>query len=277
MRLRGCIWFGAFCLAAGAAIAAEEGPSYQDRTLTDWTRDIDPHLPWSVDKEPYAAVSSIGTNAIPTLLAWLTEEDPPEPQKPNRAACYTLVRSERAVWGFRILGAAAQPAIPELTRLARTTPDPERAGRCIDALALIGPASLPGFIEILTNGTYRAKFSAVGRLSEVSFDYTPAMPALIACLTGENKQLAFRAARALCLSSIDEATLVPALTNALQGASPPARALVFNCLRSLDVPARAAVPAIRAGLSDSDRAVRTNAIWAAERIAPELLIPAKGP
>jgi len=219
----------------------------------------------------------MGTNAIPTLLAWLTEEDPPEPQKPHRAPCYTLVRSERAVWGFRILGAVAQPAIPELTRLARTTPDPERADRCIRALACIGPVSLPAFIEIMTNGTYRAKFSAVEMLSSVGFDYTPAMPALIKCLTGEKEKLAFRAGRALCLSSIDEATLVPALTNALQTASPPARAQIFGCLRSLHVPARAAVPAIRAGLSDPDGAVRTNAIYAAERIAPELLTnaPAK--
>jgi HEAT repeat protein len=232
---------------------------------------------WSVEREPYGAIHRMGTNAIPTLLRWLTEDDPPEPEKPNRAPCYTLVRSERAVWGFRILGETAQPAIPELTRLARTTPDPKLADRCIRALACIGPASLPAFIEIMTNGTYRAKFSAVEELSSVSFDYTPAMSALIECLTGEKERLAFRAGRTLCLSSIDEDTLVPALTNALQTASPSARAEIFACLRSLDVPARAAVPAIRTGLSDPDDAVRTNAFYAAERIAPELLIPAKSP
>jgi HEAT repeat protein len=214
----------------------------------------------------------LGTNAIPTLLKWMAEKDPPEPQKPNLAPCYTLVRSARAELALHILGETAHSAIPELTRLALTTRDPERADRCISALAYIGPTSLPSFIKILTDGTYRPKFSALEWIEAVHADKTPAMPAMIKCLNSKQGNLAFRAAQTLSESSIPETTLVPALTNALKTASPAGRAHIYRCLCWLQVPARAAVPAIHAGLSDQDADVRTNAVYAAQRIAPELLI-----
>src|SRR5215470_2476249 len=100
--------------------ALDKEPSYKGRTLTDWTRDIDPHGVFLVGHEPpeWTAIVAMGTNAIPTLLRWMAEKDPPEPQKPNLAPCYTAVRSERAQLAFSILGETAWPAIPELTRLA---------------------------------------------------------------------------------------------------------------------------------------------------------------
>jgi HEAT repeat protein len=260
-------------LWAGTSHAADKEPSYQGRTLTEWTRDIDPHVAVLVGHEPpaWTAISRIGTNAIPTLLRWMAEKDPPEPQKTHLAPCYTLVRSERAELAFHILGETARPAIPELTRLALTTKDPERADRCINALAYIGPTTLPSFIKILTNGTDSARFSAMDWLPAVGTDYTPTMPALIQCLVGKDEDLGWKAASVLGEFGIPEPTVVPALTNALKTASPAARARIYRCLSWLKVPARAAVPAIRAGLSDSHGDVRTNATYAAQRIAPELL------
>jgi hypothetical protein len=265
--------FYAALLVAATSNAADQEPSYKGRTLTEWTRDIDPHLAVMVGHEPpeWTAINRMGTNAIPTLLRWMAEKDPPEPKKPNLAPCYTLVRSERAELAFHILGETARPAIPELTRLALTLRDPEHVDTCINALAYIGPASLPSFIKILTNGTYRARFSALEWIEAVDADKTPAMPAMIKCLTGKHEDLGFRAAQTLNESAIPEAALVPALTNALKTASPAGRARIYRCLCWLQVPARAAVPAIRAGLSDPNGDVRTNAVYAAERIAPELL------
>jgi hypothetical protein len=270
-----CFFFCVAILVAATANAADKEPSYQGRTLTEWTRDIDPHSAVIVGHEPpeWNAIAHMGTNAIPTLLRWMAEKDPPEPQKPNLAPCYTLVRSERAELAFHILGETARPAIPELTRLAISMQDPDRADRCINALAYIGPASLPSFTRIMMNGTYRAQFSALEWFAAVDADKTPAVPAMIKCLTGKHEDLGFRAAQTLSESSIPEATLVPALTNALKTASPAGRARIYRCLFWLHVPARAAVPAIRAGLSDANRDVRTNAVYAAQRIAPELLTP----
>jgi hypothetical protein len=261
-------------LVAAAGNAANNEPSYKGRTLTDWTRDIDPHYIVMVGHEPpeWVAIRHIGTNAIPTLLTWMAKKDPPEPRKPNLAPCYTVVRSERADLAFHILGETAWPAIPELTRLTLTTRDPERADRCIGALAHIGQASMPSFIQILADGRYRARFSAMEWLPAIhTNDYVAAMPALIKCLTDKNENLGFRAAQTLSEASIPESILVPALTNALTTASPGGRARIYRCLCWLKVPARDAAPAIRAGISDRNGEIRTNAAYAAERIAPELL------
>ena len=273
MGLRSAILLASMYFAAFAAASTQNEPTYQGRTLSDWTRDIDPHLPVMVGQEPpeWIAIKHMGTNAIPMLLGWMAEKDPPEPPKPNLAPCYTHVRSQRAELAFWILGETARPAIPELTRLALTTRDPERVDRCVEALAHIGSASMPSFVRILSNGTYRAQFSALELLPALHSDNTPATQAMIKCLTGKHEDLGFRAAQTLSESSIPEATLVPALTNALQTASPAARARIYRCLCWLQVPARAAIPAIRAGLHDPNGEVRTNATYAAERIAPELL------
>jgi HEAT repeat protein len=264
----------AFVVTTGNAAGNE--PSYNGRTLTEWTRDIDPHLAVMVGHEPpeWTAIRQMGTNAIPTLLKWMADKDPPEPQKPNLAPCYNHVQSERAELAFWILGETGRLAIPELTQLALTTKNPERVEMCVHALAHIGPASMPSFIKILENGTYRARFSAMEWLPAVHADYSPAMPALIKCLTDKDESLGFRAAQTLSEAPIPESILVPALTNALTTASPAGRAHVYRCLCWLKVPARAAVPAIRAGLSDRKGDVRTNATYAAQRIAPELLTPA---
>jgi len=110
-------------------------------------------------------------------------------------------------------------------------------------------------------------------------DWLPAMhtncesllPALIKCLVGKDDEVGWKAASTIGGFGIPPSTLVPALTNALPTASASGRGRVFRCLYWLDIPAREAVPAIRAGLSDPSKEVRTNATYAAQRIAPELL------
>src|SRR5437867_7479502 len=143
----------AACLAGIAAAADQHEPTYEGRTLTDWTRDLDPHTAVMVGHEPAAwtAIGHMGTNAIPTLLKWMSEPDPPEPLKPHLAPCFTLSRSERAEFAFRILGGTARPAIPGLTRLARTSSAPNRAERCADSLASIGPEAIPSLLSLVTN------------------------------------------------------------------------------------------------------------------------------
>jgi hypothetical protein len=108
-----------------------------------------------VGHEPpaWTAINHMGTNAIPILLRWMSEPDPPEPLKPHLAPCFTLSRSERAEFAFRILGGTAGPAIAELTRIARRSSDPKRAERCADSLASIGPGAIPSLLSLATNSS----------------------------------------------------------------------------------------------------------------------------
>lgn len=263
----------ASCLIAFAAAADQNEPTYQGRSLTDWTREFDPHEIVPVGREPPAwiAIRHVGTNAIPTLLQWIAEKDPPEPPKPHLSPCYTMTRSERAKMAFFILGETAKPAIPKLTELTLTHSDPKRSDMCINALADIGSASLPSFKIILSQATSGRRCSAMDFLPAVHTNCISLLPALVECLVGEDNDVGWKAASTIGGFGIPESSLVPALTNALPTASAAARARVFRCLFWLNFPAREAMPAIRAGLCDTNSEVRTNAIYAAQRIAPELL------
>ena len=124
----------------GFTISRGGEPRYQNRTLTEWLRDVEPPLSYREivlprDKEIIAqfnaswqtssnAVKQIGTNAVPYLLKWVKDSD--SPLRENLSAwldehpllhfkvksaneCYGL-----AMTGFGILGSDAKPAWPAL-------------------------------------------------------------------------------------------------------------------------------------------------------------------
>jgi hypothetical protein len=175
------------CLAGFVSAIDQDEPTYQGRTLSDWTRDLDPHTPVLVGHEPPAeiAIAHIGTNAIPTLLKWMSEPDPLEPLKPHLAPCFNLSRSERAEFAFRILGGAARPAIPELTRLARKSSDARRAEICANSLASIGPETIPSLLSLATNGPRMTRWYAIAALEYFDSDRLtiPAVPEQVSVLT----------------------------------------------------------------------------------------------
>src|SRR3989442_1064431 len=134
------------------ATAGDKEPTYEGRSLSEWLREFDPHMIYEVNHPPpeVVAIRQIGTNALPLLLKWMGAKDPHETPKPNLAPCFNTTRSQRAAMALDILGEPATPAIPELTRLAMSLPGRDRYDRCIEALATIGPNSLPSFEVILT-------------------------------------------------------------------------------------------------------------------------------
>ncbi len=255
------------CFAAFVSAAGGEEPSYHGHSFSEWAGQLDPHLAYEVHHPPPAvvAIRHVGTNALPILLKWISEKDP------NGTSCLLPSNGTRAVMALSILGDAACPAVPELTKLAMTLPDRERYHRCIQALAYIGPKSLPSFITILTKGRPGACFSAIEWLPVFHSNAVVALPAVIKCLAGKNDEVGWKAADELSRLDVPSAILVPALTNALPSASAPARARILRCLFWLDPPARAAGPAIRAALIDPRRQVREEATIALQKIAPELL------
>src|ERR1043165_9108040 len=138
-------------LALVWAFLPESEPSYQGRKFSQW---VDQYQSgWNV-AEAQVAICAIGTNAIPTGLKWISY-----PSSPSRRNFATLVgrlaprlkrvilnpeeRAYDAVTVFATLGPEARSAIPELTRLAQNSADPERADRCIQALTWLGPEALP--------------------------------------------------------------------------------------------------------------------------------------
>lgn len=101
------------------------------------------------------AVRQIGTNALPSLLRWLSYNDRgwrrrfrrtmvniPDALRSPLEGIFHLPREwqpdANAVAGFQILGSRAAPAIPKLVRLAQNTNQPAVSFKAMQSLACIG-------------------------------------------------------------------------------------------------------------------------------------------
>lgn len=250
------------CLAGFAVAADQSEPAYQGRTLSDWTRDFASSGIYIVGHEPpaWTAIHHMGTNAIPTLLKWMSEPDPPEPPMTNVPPGFNMSRSERAGLVFRSLGEIARPAIPELTRLVRASSDYGRAWNCATSLADIGPEAIPSLLSLATNGpplTRRCAFEALERFIRSPMAVT-LVPVLIKCLGDEREDVVNGAASLLWLVDLPN-VVVPALTNALQSSSALTRLWAVRCLGWHDDKAVSAIPLLRAAMCDTDHEVRVSA------------------
>ena len=147
-------------------------PSYAGRTLTEWVF----RNPNALNGNPRSheareAIRKIGTNALPSLLAWLAADPDHSPIK--RAASLVLdfvpqaITPKRAlVWAqsdwvelhleiapvaFAVLGSDAVPAIPTLQRLASDARGRRGAFYATSILGGIGPRALPALQRIAQN------------------------------------------------------------------------------------------------------------------------------
>lgn len=276
MRLTSAI--ALISLITVTAVSAAE-PEFKGRPLSQWLIKLEPTDSYTASDERAQAIRSIGTNAIPTLLKWISyerksanrAEDKEQPIHGNRDSPLNAEnRAERAVIAFLLLGPEAKPAISELTRLAMKSSDPDQAERCVTSLAYIGPDALPSFLTIVTNGSPRTRFSAIGSLPTFRKDAVAAVPALIMSLGDKNEDVGSVAADVLTrLPDVPTSVVVTALTNALQSPSNLRRMRGARSLMFLHQGARDAVPALRVALKDSDPKVRSAITNALQAIAPE--------
>jgi hypothetical protein len=269
--------WGLIILLASVAIAADQEPSYNGRPLSQWLGDMRLSAP-TTGHEPYEeAIRAMGTNAIPTLLKWISYKPSPSdhssqsgetvpPWRPN----YNLnpeQRAARAQYAFESLGAVARPAIPELTRLARTSSDPGLGDCCATVLAFIGPAAIPSLLSLATNSPPWTRYYAIGVLQRFAKDPEAALvvPVLMNCLGDTNTDFPLEGPVEGVLDAIGPAVVVPALTNALRSASGLARQRAFLWLSLFEyedptnVPPTM-VPTLRAAMRDPDSEVRRSAI-----------------
>jgi HEAT repeat protein len=212
----------------------------------------------------------MGTNAIPTLLKWISYERPPSQQssQTGKTVASGLPHSplspeeqaQRSKYAFEFLGSVAGPAIPELTRLARASSDPKRAENCAAALAFIGPEAIPSLLSLATNAPPWTRCSALEWLQRFARDPEgeQTVSVLISCLGYTNTDYNIDGAAQGILISLRPAVAVPVITNALQ--SPSARARL-NAIASLlmypdEAPAMVPVAALRAAMRDPDYQVR---------------------
>jgi hypothetical protein len=280
-------------------------PSYNGHTLSYWLDACTDPTPGLIrdDADPKAieAITRIGTNALPTLLAHV-EYKPDRAKRamfsalsraPMRMRLLNLLPKRLLVWmksddpfarvrraavGFYVLGPRARPAIPVLLAMMKDQKSPDTAQCAQYAFACIGPDALPYLIAVLqdtnaANAPSRYDAAAcIGILPCLRTNAAPAVPALIACLKEQDPLLPGLAVDSLRQVSLQHELVVPAIIQVVQTTTNVSlRGHSVWVLGEFGSKARAATNCVFAALSDPDGGVRRAATNALLRIAPELV------
>lgn len=253
-------------------LTPSDEPKHEGKRLSSWLRDICFTPRDQTNTAAVTAVRAIGTNAVPYLIEWVLEG------RSNGRKLYRVVnkllrdtlgfrdkhvedpaqlRFMIARLGFETLGSTASNAIPSLAALLDRPEDGEGVAFM---LTCIGPASLPAFMQALTNGSPTARCNAVSWVGGLGTNARPALPILLDCMKNETNRLTrLRAMLTLGQMRIEPGTVVPAFTNALEDSDPSVRVLAADGLRQFGPAARMATDALTRALADPDPQVRQEA------------------
>jgi HEAT repeat protein len=187
-------------LTFGWFVSGTREPSYQGRTLTEWLHAAYGTYP-EADSEEVRAIHHIGSNAIPTLLAYAAAAQDSPLKKcilnwRNAHPRFRLPVSSQfeketlAETGFAVLGTDGKPAVPELVRLLRDNDSGvwTTAAWC---LASIGPAAEPAVPDLIKvfereNNAGYAPLAAAYALGQIGPSAQAAIPSLKAGLTNNS-------------------------------------------------------------------------------------------
>ncbi len=265
-------------------------PRYEGRTLSQWLHAHQlPAGPGGPDPtiDAQQAIQQIGTNALPTLLRWISY-DPSKfrttvlrvsAKLPDAMVPRFLLRPRERVsdacFAFAILGPRASPAIPSLVNLAITSRSQDRGADCAHALNSIGPLALPALISVATstNAPSHARFYAIAHIPTCCTNATIVIPTLLRLLSDSDEFVAAAAASVLGSSFAPQShpTVVPALALNLRSTNETLRALSAYALGNYRQLATSVVPLLKPMLLDASQFVRQYATNALQQIAPEAL------
>ncbi len=248
-------------------------PVYQGKALSFW---LELHhqkawVPGSVMQgeitdceETALAIRAIGTNAIPSLLRLTATSDSTSKQwivkhcgsagSKGRLGLRSMlihwagqpvVGPEKAQLGFRVLGPAAQAAVPELVRIMRRSRNPNGRLAAVYSLGRIGPGAeraIPALLENFKDSDSSLRVETTRTILSVAVNP----------LTGRVRPECSR-------------LIIPPLTRLL--ADPTADSLrILYILRIIGPDAKDAIPAVLSFMGSSDRVIREMAVTARDRI-----------
>lgn len=216
------------------------------------------------------AIRRMGDHALPFLTKWIATMN-----HSSQGTDYENL----GLNGFRILGSAARPAIPDLINvIGRNNNWPESALLCV------GTNAIPALIEFAatnqtadTPGDWRrgipsnlARQYAIETLNRFGTNAEAALPILLKCYRDE--MMRSRADVASAMASVGHnypERVVPALIEMLTNYPPYLKFSAVEGLESFGHSATSAVPELIALSHDSDPQMQIAASVALKRIAPE--------
>jgi len=261
MRKRYAILFATIILAFVAGLAwrlsLPREPTYQGRPLSYWlegysTADISETSQQSAD----TAMREIGTNAIPTPLRMLQEDDShlklkffSVVEKQHFIKIHHLPASEinyRGMKGFQILGANAKGAVPALIKIYEAEDSRASGGFAAVSLGAIGPSAkeaIPVLLKRMSRTNILDRVLTMQVLGMIHSEPEITVPVLIKHLNDNVYMGGHRytptAIEALGHFGTNALEAVPALIQMLDDADPTLRNRIISALQEIDPQAAA--------------------------------------
>jgi hypothetical protein len=216
-------------------------------------------------KEAEEAVQAIGTNAIPTLLTWLktsphrsrtihqiagkVEEFAPFVPAQDMLDKISPDRVGLAYYGFELLREKAAPAIPALVQMMQDTSIiAERREVCAFIVGGLGEAGLDELLALLAKGGEARRLAVIGmhEFSTITnhVKAAQAVPYLVEELRTPMSPVAFWSASALGYLGWEPQLAIPALTAGLTNSNPSIQRACVTALGKFGPLASNALPEI---------------------------------
>ena len=211
------------------------------RADDSWLSDLYSQNPRDTEKGT-AKVTALGSKALPQIQATL--RDPASEHNHRRAAL-------RAAG---ILGAAAEPALPEV---AAALPDPELTADAAAALSFMGPKALEPLRRAVTSDqaiVRRESLRSIGKLRfRAPLPSTEVLPLLLDAMPDTDPTVRTVAATYLGILHEDPPASIPLLTAALEDPDPAVRRASATALGAFGGEATPALPALKKAAADQDQ------------------------
>jgi len=249
-------------------------PVSRGRTLTDWLDDRENLPPWGLvpSREASRVVHDLGSEALPTLIAWISSSDSwpvliasrfqrglnlPFKVQTNEA------KRKRAIQGFNTLGPIAKPAFPKLASIALNSSDFGQRHDVISALRFCDVATMRWFAEKSKDPDPTVRLRAIEALAGVLVALDEVViPAFEAAAKDPDPLVRAEAAMMLPVFQRNLKTYVSYLTSKVPG-------MHYNGVQAIGsyrTRARAYLPELEAATRDEAPNVRAAAAEAIQQV-----------
>lgn len=274
----------------------EPEPMYQGVRLSVWLQQYDENQGLQSPEHDKAqrAIRDIGTNAIPTLLKMLQENDSRATtkiyelfDKQRFIGNPIVLASQRNDWGlsgFGILGAEAKNAVPALIDILENSDSPDMRGKAAYALGQIGPAAkqaVPALIRSVTatnrpaNGMPASAFgytnpepAAVVALGRIRAEPTIVVPILLRSMADTNRVVSVTGIVALGDFGPDAENAIPDLLAEATNSTSPLRYFAMRALGKIHARPELVLPVLKDFLTNQAARIRMAAAYGLGSFGP---------
>ena len=266
----------AFLLAAAVvAIFYVTEPAYGGRTVVEWLDELQ-NPDTNAQAAAQQAIRQLGRQAVPAIIDLLEARDgwlktkclELESRQSFFEFPFHLAAEQRseAFEACRLLGPAAEDALPALVELAEIEPS------AIPVMAGLGRGSIYCLLRALDNPKRSIRLNAIdalGGLRGASFKVVPALMKMLAGKETEAKVFSIKSLGAIQPASEE---VLPALVQSLADPSPSVRRMAATVIAKYGPLAKAAVPGLLRGLEDPNPNVRRAAGLSLYGVDPSLAV-----